>query len=123
MPKRSRQPLTDDEFVAQIRHQPRTARRVAKCLSVLYSAFIITLCLFIRRSYHSFYGSGDDPQPYQRGFGLGLVLGAFQGFALFSAIWHLVDSLMTAFGPHRFRMHRLLIKYYDLASGAKHPER
>ena len=113
-PLRSKQ--TDDEFVESIRRQMPASRKLLIGMIALYGAMLVALLVYIPRYVHSFRQLAPDASAYEWGFKLRLFIGATAGGAAIGLIWHFVHSLMMLFGPSVFRVHRLLVKYHDLAS-------
>jgi len=109
--------LTDDEFVERIRRQTPVNRKVAAGLSALYGVMLVAILCGARYIF-AFRDMAPDASAYDRGFALGVFLGATVGGFIIVLAWHLVHSLIMAFGPQFFRIHRLLLKYYDAASKA-----
>jgi hypothetical protein len=108
--------LTDDEFVERIRRQTPANRKILAGMSALYGVMLVTMLCYVPRYIHSFRDVAPDASAYDRGFALGIFLGATLGGSFIVLTWHLVHSLIMAFGPQFFRIHRLLLKYYDAAA-------
>ena len=116
-----RSKLTDDEFVERIRRQIPTNRKLLSVMSALYGVMLVAVLVYVPRYVQSFRQLAPDASAYEWGFKLGLFLGATAGGVAIVLIWHLVHSLIMLFGPSVFRVHRLLVKYHDLAS-SRSPE-
>ncbi len=111
-----RRKLTDDEFVERLRRQMPASRKLATVMSALYGFMLVALLFYAPRYIYSFRDLAPDASAYDRGFTLGLFLGATAAGSCVLVIWHLIHSLIIAFGPDFFRIHRLLLRYYDIAS-------
>ena len=111
-----RQKETDDEFVERIRRQMPTNRKVALTMSAIYGIVLVALLYYVPRYIYSFRDMAPDTSAYDRGFAFGLILGASAAASCVFLIWHLIHSLIMAFGPSFFRIHRLLLRYHDIAS-------
>ena len=110
-----RQKLTDDEFVERIRRQMPANRKVAAVMSALYGIMLAALLYYVPRYAYSFRDMAPDTSAYDRGFAFGLFLGASAAAMFVFLIWHLIHSLIMALGPSFFRIHRLLLRYHDIA--------
>jgi hypothetical protein len=108
--------LSDDEFVERIRRHTPTTRKVAVVMSIAYGLVLAALLYYVPRYVHRFRNMAPDAPAYDQGFALGVFVGSSAAGALIFLIWHLIHSLIIAFGPKFFRIHRLLLKYYDLAT-------
>jgi hypothetical protein len=85
-------------------------------MSALYGVMLVAMVSYVARYVHSFRDMAPDASAYDRGFAIGIFLGATLGGSFIVLAWNLVHSLIMAFGPQFFRIHRLLLKYYDAAA-------
>lgn len=116
MPIFRRRTLTDDEFVERLRHMERKSRKPAIFFSIVLS--VIAVCL-LKLAYSGYTSFANESDSSRGGYKLGLFIGGAIGYFFVTSIMSLVNALITAFAPGPFRIHRLLIKYYDLAGRAK----
>jgi hypothetical protein len=107
--------LTDDEFVEHIRRQTSASRKIAGAMSALLTLLLSALLYFVPRYIYSFRDMAPDAFAYDRGFAFGVFIGATAAITFIFLIFHLIQSLTITFGPPFFRIHRLLLKYYDIA--------
>ena len=112
-------PMTDDEFVEHIRRQMSASRfwpRIWLAVwGVLFVGFSISFFWFVSDLKRIFPMNGSA---YNAGFALGTTMGLF----FISTASKFIHALVTAFLP-KFRLHQLLVKYYDDAARAASGER
>jgi hypothetical protein len=109
---------SDEEFVERIRRQVPANRKVGAILSGLYGILLIGVLYFAARYVRSIGAMSPDSSAYDQGFALGILFGSILGASVIFLVRQLIDSLIMAFGPQIFRIHRLLLKYHDAARKA-----
>lgn len=100
--------MTDDEFVERIRRQMSRSRTWPRIWLTVWGMLFVGFSIFF------FWAVSDVKRTLVNGsaYNLGFFLGATMGCLFIFALSNFFHALTAAFFPH-FRLHQLLVKYYD----------
>jgi|GEM_PF-6555748 len=103
--------MTDEEFVERIRHRMSRSRTWPRIWLAVWGMLFVGFSIFFFWAVSDLKRTLVNGSAYNMGFFLGAMMGCFFIFAL-SKFLH---ALTAASFPH-FRLHQLLVKYYDDAT-------
>src|SRR3954453_19681652 len=105
---------TDDELVERIRRNLVQFRKVGRVFTVLFGAGLVATLFFVWWLWHAFQHTFKSPAHFTRDYTIGIALGFVVGAMLLTMLFQFVHSLSMWLGSGFLRIHRLLVKYYDM---------